>query len=162
MTNSLLVGVAFKRVHYRLGWKLLLFSSILEISSTLYLYFRSGLWKQFIFSFYLTLDYCILLNQANGSGSVTTTDHKIRFLAVHSSVPIRLTGKFVFALFLFYPNQCILLVGPPVYRIVGKSVGISCLLETVFNWIWLKCRSCISPLLQSDHTPIRILSYLRQ
>ena len=71
--------------------------------------------------------------EKHGSGSTTINDNKIRFSEVRLSVPIGLTGNLAFALFLFYPNQCILLVGPPVYRIVGKSVGISRLLETVFN-----------------------------
>ena len=49
----------------------------------------------------------------NGSGYATINDNKIRFSAVHLSGTIRLTGKFSFVLFPFYPNQCIFLCGTP-------------------------------------------------
>ena len=42
---------------------------------------------------------------------------------------IRLTGKFAFGLFPFYPNQCILSGGPPLCGILSKPVDISHLLE---------------------------------
>ena len=54
------------------------------------------------------------------SGAATITGNKIRFSAVGSFGPIRLTGKFAFALLPLYSDLCILLGGAPLGGIFEK------------------------------------------
>ena len=68
-----------------------------------------------------------------GSGYTTITYNKIRFSAVHLSGTIRLRGTFTFALFPFYPNECILLGGTRLGGILANPVAISHLLGAGFH-----------------------------
>ena len=85
---------------------------ISSISFALYLYFCLGLWKKLYYILHLTLYLCRLLSKKKLT----------RFSEVLSSGPIRLTGKSAFMLVPFYPNQCILLVGPPLGGILEKML----------------------------------------
>ena len=134
MTNSLLISVAFKQAHFRFGLKasyvqfnfrniflsLSLFQIRLVEKISLY------------FPFNPILLYIVELEQ-NGSGSATITDNKTLFSDVHSPGPIRLTGKFAFVLFPFYPNQCRLSGGPPLGGLFANNVGFSRLFEAGFE-----------------------------
>ena len=63
------------------------------------------------------------------SGAATITGNKIRFSAVGSFGPIRLTRKFAFALLPLYPDQCISLGGAPLGEFLKNYIDISSLKE---------------------------------
>ena len=133
MTNSLLIGVEFERVHFRFGLEASDFQfKLISIFFSLSL-FPIRLVENFAlsFSFIARLLYIVQLEK-NVSVSALITDNKIRFSEVCSSGPIRLTGKFASVLFNFYPNLCILLVEPPLGGLLENPVDISFLLYSGF------------------------------
>ena len=69
-----------------------------------------------------------VLKNKSVSSAATVTNNKVRCSVVCLSVSIRLTGKFAFTLFLFYPNQCRFSGGPPLGGLLAKPVDFSCLL----------------------------------
>ena len=75
----------------------------------------------------------ILQNQSD-LGAAKTTNDKVRFPAVCLSGTMVSTGKFAFALFLFYPNQCILLDETPLGGLLANLVDLSRLLDFFFDW----------------------------
>ena len=114
MTNIPLVGVAFEQVHFRFGWGVLdVQFNFINISYSLSL-FLIRLVDNFSISFPFEHISLYIAELARiGSESATITDNKIRFSEVCSYGPIRLTVKYTFMLFSFYPNQCRLLGGTP-------------------------------------------------
>ena len=125
VTNSLLVGVAFERFHFRFGLE---FSDVQVEFRNL---FRSlslspiTVVERIALSFPLNprLMYIFELEE-KGSGAATITYHKTCLLVVCPSGPTRLTGKFAFKLFPFYPNQCRFSGGPPLCGIIENPVDI--------------------------------------
>ena len=70
----------------------------------------------------------VLQNQS-GFVAATTTNNKALFSAVCLSGTTKLTGKFAFALFLFYPTQCIFSVDPTLGGLLSKPVCLLRFLE---------------------------------
>ena len=97
MTDSLLVGVVFKRVNFRFGLEApdvqFNFRNIFRSLSL----FMIRLVEFFSFYFPFNPRFLWIVElEKHGSGDATITDNKIHFSAVITSGPIRLTGNFNF------------------------------------------------------------------
>ena len=123
---------------FYLVWKLLMFRSNLEVYSDIFLYFLSVLLTNFHPLYTLSMDICIFLIGNNSiknhssSSAATITNIKVIFSVVCLSGTMILTGKLSFVLFPYYPNQCRLLGGNTLDRLLAKPVYLKRLLEYGF------------------------------
>ena len=139
MNDILIIGVAFKKVHFIFGLEApdiqFNFRNIFRYLSLFPIRLVKTILLYFTFS---PRSLMISELEKHGSKSTTINDNKIRFPEVRLFVPIRLTRKLAFVLFLFYTNQCLFSDGPPLVRLLEKPVGILCLLVSVFGSSRLK------------------------
>ena len=139
INDILLICVAFKKVHFRFGLEdtdiQFNFRNIFRYLSLFPIRIVNNFLLYFTFN---PRSLLIAELEKHGSGSTTINDNKIRFPEVHLFVPIRLTGKLEFSLFLFYTNQCIFSDGPPLVRLLEKPVVLLLILGSGFGSIRLK------------------------